>query len=243
MSLVIISEIGINHNGNFKYIEEMIRQSAFAHADIAKFQLYTSKLVFGDDSRKKYEFTFEQVKIIKSLCDSYGIQFLASVFDEEKLDWCEKLNVVSYKIASRTLLTNPTLCEKVIKTGKPVLASLGMWPDTSDPPYHDPNISYLRCISQYPTSIRDIKQFKFGESSIFGGWRFRVVGLSDHSYGVSSCLYAIANGAKVIEKHFTLDKSMEGNDHIGSMNQDELIILTTYGREIERICDIAIKGI
>ena len=99
----IISEIGINHNGEFKLIEELIRQSAVGGADYAKFQLYNSMRVFGDDSRKKNEFTYSQVQTIKSICDAYGINFLASVFDEEKLDWCLDLKVNSIIIYKYTI--------------------------------------------------------------------------------------------------------------------------------------------
>ena len=81
VQMKIISEIGINHNGDFRLIEELIRQSALGGADYAKFQLYDSKRVFGDDSRKRNEFTYRQVSQIKEICEAYGIGFFASVFD------------------------------------------------------------------------------------------------------------------------------------------------------------------
>ena len=96
----IISEIGINHNGDFRKMEELIRQSSIGGADYAKFQLYNSVRVFGDESRKKNEFTFNQVKTLKEICDYYNIEFFASVFDEEKLEWCKDIGVNLYKIAS-----------------------------------------------------------------------------------------------------------------------------------------------
>ena len=105
----IISEIGINHNGDFRKIEELVRQSAIGGADYAKFQLYDSIRVFGDDSRKHNEFTFNQVRLIKDICDTHGIEFFASVFDEEKIEWCERLDVNLYKIASRTVVKEPSL--------------------------------------------------------------------------------------------------------------------------------------
>ena len=105
----IIAEIGINHNGDFRKMEELIRQASIGGADYAKFQLYDSVRVFGDESRKKNEFTFDQVKTLKDNCNYYNIEFFASVFDEEKLEWCEKLGVNLYKIASRTVVKEKEL--------------------------------------------------------------------------------------------------------------------------------------
>lgn len=227
--LTLISEIGINHNGQFKYIEEMIRQIVSGGADLIKLQLYTSKLLFGDESRKKYEFTFEQVKDIKSICDHYDIEFFASVFDDEKLEWCEMLGIKRYKLASRMVAKDLSFCQKIINMGKPVIASLGMW-NHLELPFNDNNVIYLNCISKYPTRYNDLKKFTYNN---------KIVGLSDHSYGISNILYNIAHGAKIIEKHFTLDKTMEGNDHIISMNFNELISINQYGREIEKVYELS----
>ena len=226
----IISEIGINHNGDFRKIEELIRQSKIGGADYAKFQLYSSVRVFGDESRKQNEFTFKQVRQIKDICDNYGITFFASVFDEEKLEWCEKLDVELYKVASRTVVKEPELCKQIVATKKPVYISLGFW-EENGLPFEGDNIKYLNCISKYPTSVLDFKNFEYND---------KIVGLSDHSYGVSYALYNIAHGAKVIEKHFTLNKGMNGNDHIGSMTLEELKLLREYGDQFESIrCDVS----
>ena len=221
----IISEIGINHNGDFRRIEELIRQSSLGGADYAKFQLYDSIRVFGDESRKKNEFTFTQVKDIKEMCDYYNIEFFASVFDEEKLDWCEDLNVSQYKIASRTVVKETELCKRIIKLGKLTYVSLGFW-EEDELPFNNQNVLYLNCVSKYPTSFKNLVKFNYEN---------RVVGLSDHSYGISYALHNISLGAKIIEKHFTLDKSSDGNDHIGSMNLEELKQLKEYGSQIESI--------
>lgn len=223
--LIIISEIGINHNGDFRRIEELIRQSEEGGADYAKFQLYSSQRVFGDDSRKKNEFTFEQVKDIKGICDYYNIEFFASVFDSEKLEWCENIGVNIYKIASRTVLKEPELCKEIIATRKPVYASLGFWNKTSLP-FISSNVKYFNCISKYPTSSLDYADFNYDHN---------IIGFSDHSYGIAYALYNISKGAQVIEKHFTLNKGMDGNDHIGSMNLDELANLRQYGNQLFNI--------
>ena len=224
----IISEIGINHNGDFRKIEELIRQSAIGGADYAKFQLYDSIRVFGDESRKKNEFTFQQVRQVKDICDVHGIEFFASVFDEEKIDWCEALDVNLYKIASRTVVKEPELCEKIIDTGKLVYVSLGMW-ENHWLPFGRKNVKYFNCISKYPTSFLDLEKFHFDED---------IVGLSDHSYGPDYALYNIAHGAQVVEKHFTLNKGMKGNDHIGSMDLAELKTIKEYGQQFNNILKV-----
>jgi sialic acid synthase SpsE len=216
----IIAEIGINWNGEMKLIEELIRQAKIGGASTAKFQLYDSVRLFGDDSRKKYELSYQQAKQAKQLCDVYEIDFLASVFDDERLGWCEKMNVNSYKIASRTLKHDPELCQRIVRLGKPVLASLGMWKMGVHLPFLENNVRYLHCISKYPTSACDLEKPILDE---------RVIGVSDHSYGIGFALYAIAHGARVVEKHFTLEKSAQGNDHVGSMDLRELKHLREYG--------------
>ena len=221
----IIAEIGINHNGDFRKMEELIRQASIGGADYAKFQLYNSVRVFGDESRKKNEFSFGQVKTLKEICDYYNIEFFASVFDEEKLEWCETLNVNLYKVASRTVIAEPSLCLDIIDTKKPVYISLGFW-EKDGLPFKGPNIKYLNCISKYPTSFMDLKNLKYDNN---------IIGLSDHSYGVAYSLHNISLGAKVIEKHFTLNRSDMGNDHIGSMDLNELKILREYGNQLENI--------
>ena len=225
MSFKIISEIGINHNGDFRLIEELIRQSAIGGADFAKFQLYDSVRVFGDDSRARNEFTFNQVQLITEICDAYGIEFFASVFDEEKIEWCLDLGVGMFKIASRTVLKEPSLCNQIIKTGLPTFTSLGMW-SKENLPFTDANVLYFNCVSKYPTSMLDQKDAKHRS------YQYPVVGVSDHSYGIANCLHHISRGALYVEKHFTLDKSMQGNDHIGSMNLEELKTLRDIGDQL-----------
>tara|TARA_Y100001938_G_C7927318_1_gene347545 strand:- start:53 stop:757 length:705 start_codon:yes stop_codon:yes gene_type:complete len=221
----IISEIGINHNGDFKLIEELIRQSAVGGADFAKFQLYDSVRVFGDDSRAKNEFTYNQVQLITEICDAYGIEFFASVFDEEKLGWCLDLGVGVLKIASRTVMKEPSLCNDIINAGLPTFTSLGMW-SKDELPFDRPNVLYFNCVSKYPTSILDQKE------SVHRSYKYPIVGVSDHSYGIANCLHHISHGAMYVEKHFTLDKSMPGNDHIGSMNLEELKMLRDIGDQL-----------
>lgn len=223
----IIAEIGINHNGDFRLIQELVRQAAAGGADYAKFQLYSSQRVFGDDSRSRNEFTFQQVHDIRQMCQFYNIGFLASVFDEEKIDWCEQLGVDSYKIASRTVVKEPELCQRVLAIGKPTFVSLGCWSDEELPFARYGNVGYFNCIFKYPTTCVDYQAPRPYEGP--------VLGVSDHSYGIGYCLYNIAQGAQYVEKHFTLNKTMPGNDHIGSMDLAELAALRQYGNEIAAV--------
>ena len=224
----IISEIGINHNGDFRKMEELIRQSSIGGADYAKFQVYDSQKVFGDDSRAHNEFTYDELAITAEMCDVYGIEFMASVFDIEKFEWCEDLKMKSYKIASRTIANlldkdDKHLIESIIKTGKPVIISLGMWEGNTLPYSAYPNVRYMNCISNYPTMYQHFKRFQYDTKK---------VGYSDHACGISYALFNIAEGASIIEKHFTLNKGMDGNDHIGSMDVNELKLLREYGQEL-----------
>ena len=112
--LTIISEIGINWDGNISLMEELIRQSKFGGADLIKLQLYSSQKLFGDDSRINNEISKEQLSFIKNIASSYEIELFASVFDTERLHWCEELGFQKYKIASRTLKYDKGLCEKIL---------------------------------------------------------------------------------------------------------------------------------
>jgi len=222
--LKIIAEIGINHNGNIHQAYELIRQAHIGGADCVKLQLYSSKLLFGDDSRTKYELSYKQIEGLKSLCDTLHIELFASIFDEERLQWCEDIGVDRYKIASRTYKYDFELVEKVIDIGKPTYISLGMAYDR--PLIFKPNVIYFNCVSKYPTLYNELEPTDFIFDDDILGW-------SDHTLGISASLLAISRGAQYIEKHFTMNKSMSiHNDHICSMTLSELQVLSTYGREL-----------
>jgi len=165
------------------------------------------------------------VSTILSICNAYEIEFFASVFDEEKLDWCIDLDINFFKIASRTVTKEPDLCNSIIKTGVPTFVSLGFWKE-KELPFDSPNALYFNCVSKYPTGILDQRTARHRK------YAYPIVGLSDHSYGIANCLHHISRGALYVEKHFTLDKSMTGNDHIGSMNLEELKQLREVGDQL-----------
>lgn len=212
--VTIISEIAPQHMGSMSEIKRMILQSKIGGADIVKLQLYSSENLWGDKKRLYLDTTKDELKEIFDFCNDTGIELTASVFDEEKLDWCEDLNFKTYKIASRTIKDDKNLCEKIISTKKNVIASLGMYNfEENGTPFKDDNVEYLYCVAKYPTQLYEIKMPDF-KNSIFTGF-------SDHTVGIDTCLFAVSRGAKIIEKHFSNNKSLNVQTqaaHIGSMN-------------------------
>ncbi|HLD82411.1 MAG TPA: N-acetylneuraminate synthase family protein [Candidatus Omnitrophota bacterium] len=234
--MIIIAEIGINHNGSLGLAHELIRQAKISGADIAKFQFYDPDKIFGPKGsypdKKNYEFAlsvqfnFTQAKTLKEYCDEEGIEFMASVFDLERFDWMEKLKARRYKIASRAV-ENTELCRKILRTKKEAFISLGFWKARAVP-YKDKNARYLYCVPKYPCDYQDLRLPKDFSKGIYQGF-------SDHSIGIEASLMAAARGARIIEKHFTLNKGLAGPDHICSMTPDELCILSEYTRLMEKI--------
>ena len=187
-----IAEIGLNHNGNFDLIFELIKQAKYAGADIAKFQCGWRQ---GTDELN--HMNPERLQKIKKWCDYFDIEFMTSVFTNEAYELVKNLSPKRYKIASRTVIDQPDLVKKISKAEEEIIISLGMWKDHSRLPL-DPkeysNIKYLWCKSLYPTHPWDLEDFpKDFKSSIYFGY-------SDHSIGIETCLLAIARGAQIIEK-------------------------------------------
>ncbi len=232
--MILIAEIGINHNGNINLAHELIKQAKFCGADIAKFQFYNPAKIFGPegsypdkknyDLAMKVQFGFDEAKILKKWCDEEGIEFSASVFDEERFEWMESLKMKRYKIASRTV-EEKALCEKILKTGKEVFVALGFWEEEGIPYKYD-NARYLYCVPKYPCEYKDINMPVFFSDSPYQGF-------SDHTIGIEASLIAVSRRASIIEKHFTLGKGLEGPDHICSTTPEEMKILNRYGRQIE----------
>ena len=231
MALEIIAELHPQHGGDMGAIREYIRVAAQQGADVAKFQIYDAEPLLGSDKWNYLQLSYEDTATIKRWCEQDEIEFMASVFDAERLRWCEELGVSRYKIASRTVAMDAPLCEAILATGKPVIASLGMWAE-SGLPFPDSNdVSYLFCRSDYPALLENIPDFPV--DFVHGG----LAGYSDHTLGIDACLLAIARGARIIEKHFTLNK-LAGKPtekaHICSMTPSELAQLRTVGGGLHR---------
>ena len=216
----IISEIHPQHHGSMDEIKRMILQSKICGADYVKVQLYSSQNLFKNDERKYIEIDKTELKEISDYSRNIGIEPMASVFDEERINWCEELNFKTYKIASITI-KEKKLCQKIISLKKPVIASLGMFDyKNKEVPFKDKNVSYLYCVSNYPTQLTEIEMPDFTKS-FFSGF-------SDHTVGIGACLYSVSKGAKIVEKHFSLNKSINCNTekaHVCSMNLEDLKIL------------------
>ena len=212
-SVEIIAEIHPQHMGSMSEVERMILQSKISGADIVKVQLYSSKKLFNDTEREYLDISKKELTYIKNYCENIGIELSASIFDEEKLSWCEELNFKTYKIASRTIVDDLKLCQKIIDTNKRVIASLGMYDFSSGPPFKEKNIEYLYCVSKYPTRLDEIKMPNF-DDSFFAGY-------SDHTVDIDTCIFAVAKGSRIIEKHFSNNKSINVSTqlgHFGIMN-------------------------
>lgn len=228
----IIAEIHPQHLGSISETKRMILQCKISGADFVKVQLYNSKKLFNNSDRLYLEFSKEEFFEIAEYCKRIDIQLFASIFDEEKIAWCEKANIQFYKIASRTLSEDLNLCKKVIKTGKKVFISLGMYDyKKKGLPFIKDNINYFYCVSKYPTNLNEIEMPNFEKDKSISGY-------SDHTIGLGASIYAISRGAKFIEKHYSNNKSLGVNTqmaHICSMNQNELSILRELADSITLI--------
>ncbi len=225
----IIAEIGQNHNGDMGLAKELIQAAADNGAEVAKFQLYDAKALFTKKDNPWYEYNCktelsrEQLVVLYEECNRIGIEFMASAFDVERIGWLESLGVNRYKIASRSINEQP-LIQALINTGKPLIASLGMWNDEEFPIIDsEDDVDFLYCVSKYPTEFTDLH---FNDISFT-----RYAGFSDHTVGATAAIAACARGAKILEKHFTLDKTMFGPDHAGSMEPEELTRISNFRDE------------
>lgn len=222
--MLFIAEIGLNHNGHFGLCYELIKQAKYAGADIAKFQLgWRSK---PDEINC---ITPEIITQLKRWCDYFEIELMFSIFTPEAYEMVKPFNLQKYKIASRTVKDSLDLVKQVALEGKTTIISLGMWDQPSLPLDKAPNIRYLWCRSKYPCEPWDLVGLpKDFHSSHFDGY-------SDHTIGIETPILAIARGATIIEKHFTLDKSDTTiRDHALSATPDEFRTMVEIGCDIYR---------
>ena len=250
--VLIIAEAGVNHNGDFSLAKEMINVAKDCGADIVKFQTSISstskfsekanyqKRETGEGSQldmiKKLRFSFEQHSKLKDYCDSVGIKYLSTPFDFESIYFLNDLCDV-WKVPSGEIINIPYL-EIIGKTKKPVIMSTGMGnlEEISSAinilkNNGTENVSLLQCTTQYPTPYEDINL----RAMLTLKNKFHCnVGLSDHSIGIEVPIAAVALGATIIEKHFTLDKKMNGPDHKASIEPDELKKMVESIRNVEK---------
>lgn len=234
----VVAEVGINHNGDVNLAKRMVRAAREAGAHCIKFQTHLTpkEMIHTDmtpgeiskeslwDIIKRCELTADEEREVKRACDEAGILFLSTPFSREAADQLEALGVPAYKIGSGEI-TNLPLIEHVAKKGKPMIVSTGMTEleevgDTVEliQSYGVPLI-LLQCTSTYPTAYPDVK---LGAIPLLRELFGVPVGLSDHSIGIYTALGAVAKGACVLEKHFTLDRRSPGPDQSLSIEPPEL---------------------
>ncbi len=218
---LFVAEVGMNYNGNIDLACELIKQAKLSGADIVKFQLG-----WRDKPDEINYITDEKIRKLIKWAKYYEIELLFSVLTLNALKLISKYNFPKYKIASRTLKENFDLAKKIVNRKKTTIISLGMW-DKKNVPFKNKNIFYMWCKSKYPTEIEDIKKLpKNFNKTVYYGY-------SDHTIGIETCILAICRGAKIIEKHFTLDKSDNTiRDHLLSATPTEFRNMVDISRDI-----------
>ncbi len=239
----VIAEIGHNHQGDLKICKEMFRAAKDAGADAVKLQKRNNKSLFTKalynepytsensyaptygEHREKLEFNKEQYLELISYAKEIDIIFFATAFDFESLDFLININMPAYKIASGDL-TNTPLQEKIAKTGKPVLLSTGggnfndIERAVNNILKYNKNLILFHCTASYPANVEDMNLNVIPELKRI--YPNILIGLSDHENGIDAASVAYMLGARVFEKHFTLNRSWKGTDQSFSLEPEGL---------------------
>lgn len=245
--VMLVAEAGVNHEGDVDRAKRMVEEAAKAGADAIKFQTYkTDQLLMNREKerkaqRRKFELSERQFRELADHCNSCDILFLSTPFDTESLEFLDNL-VPAFKISSLDF-TNHHLIKCVLSTGKPLIMSCGMSNDATiqgtlgfmreqaGQDFIKRSIALLHCVSNYPAPYEEINL----RSIPYLAERYGLeVGYSDHAIGINMSLAAVALGARIVEKHFTLDKEMTGiRDHKLSADPKDLKRLAEGIRQVE----------
>lgn len=259
----VIAEAGVNHNGSMKLAKKLIDEASKAGADAVKFQSFKAKQLVTKNAKKadyqkettdkienqyqmikKLELDYEKHQELMDYCKTKDILFLSSPFDLESIDLLSNLDIEILKIPSGEINNVPYL-RKVGQLRMKVILSTGMATmgeiefalkilrdgGTTD-------ITVLHCNTEYPTPMEDVNLTAM--NTIKNSFKVEV-GYSDHTLGIEIALAAVSLGAKIIEKHFTLDKNKEGPDHLASIEPLELRSMVSAIRNIEKALGDGIK--
>ena len=255
-NIIIIAEAGVNHNGSLKRALKMVDIAKNCGADIIKFQTFIPNLVASKhsliaDYQKRYQkknnsqldlikklfLSFNDFKKIKKRCKEKKIEFLSTAFDHKSLAFLKSLNLSKYKIPSGEI-TNLPFIKEIATLNKKIILSTGMSKETEikdairlikDQGFNMNNLTLLKCTSAYPTPPKEVNL----NAMMTMKKKFKVdVGLSDHTMGIEISLAAAALGAKIIEKHFTINKNLPGPDQKSSIEPKELKLLVKSIRNI-----------
>lgn len=262
MSVYIIAEAGVNHNGSFALACKLVDAAKKAGADCIKFQTFKAENLVSrtakkaeyqkkttedssqQDMLKKLELSFDEFLQLKKYCEQVGICFLSTPFDFDSVAFLDSIDMPFWKVPSGEVTNLPYLLA-LAKTGKPVVMSTGMCNmeeireailvlktnGTKD-------IKLLHCNTEYPTPFEDVnlKAMQTMQETFH-----LEVGYSDHTKGIEVPIAAVALGATIIEKHFTLDRNMEGPDHRASLEPNELAAMVSAIRNIEKSLGTGLK--
>lgn len=251
----IIAEAGVNHNGSFELAKQLVDKAVWAGADCIKFQTFNSKNLVSKNAQKaeyqkkttdssesqldmlkKLELSKEEFIELRDYCNQKGIMFLSTPFDLESIDFLASIGVKTWKVPSGEITNYPFLRE-IGKRKESVIMSTGMC--TIDEVHDAVNvlksfgttdITLLHCTTEYPAPYDSVNLNAMLTLQNEFGYR---VGYSDHTNGIEIPVAAVAMGASVIEKHFTLDKNMEGPDHKASLEPEELKQMVQSIRNVE----------
>ena len=261
--VIIIAEAGVNHNGDLQKALALVDAAAIAGADYVKFQTfkadkivnpsaqkadYQKKNMLGDEDTqfgmlKKLEMGEDWYPILIQRCQEKGIHFLSTGFDVDSIDFLNDLEIPFYKIPSGEITHKPYL-QHIARKGKDIILSTGManLQEVKDAVevieaegITRDRITVLHCNTEYPTPMQDVNLLAMHHIAR----ELQVkVGYSDHTLGIEVPIAAVALGAAVIEKHFTIDRTLPGPDHAASLEPDELKAMVSGIRNIE----LAISG-
>jgi len=261
--IYIIAEAGVNHNGRLDLALQLCDDAKNAGADAVKFQTWkTEKITTKNTIRAEYqikntdveqsqfdmlkvlELSYDDFRIIKKHCEKIGIEFLSTPDEEDSLDFLLSLNLPFIKIGSGEITNIPYLryigskkCPVVISTGMSYLGEV-------ERAYNIlkgagvPEIAVLHCTTNYPCPFEEVN---LSAMQTLKNALKCTVGYSDHTLGIEVSVAAVAMGAKIIEKHFTLDTSMEGPDHAASLAPEEFQLMVNSVRNIEKALGDGIK--
>lgn len=265
---LIIAEAGVNHNGSMEIAKRLVDAAADAGVDYIKFQTFkTEKLVArsarmaeyqkrnvgtGDNSQfamlKRLELTPEEHLELIEYCGRKGIKFFSTAFDMESIELLASYRLGLWKIPSGEI-TNYPYIKRIAMKGERVIVSTGMCAMEDVECAVDAlmrwglkreQIAILHCNTEYPTPYGDVNL----KAMVSMGERFGVeVGYSDHTRGIEVPIAAVAMGATIIEKHFTLDRTMEGPDHKASLEPDELKAMVSAIRNVEQAIGDGVKRV
>ena len=259
----IIAEAGVNHNGSFELAKQLVDKAVWAGVDCIKFQTFNSKNLVSKNAQKaeyqkkttdtsesqfdmlkKLELSKEEFIELRDYCNQKGIMFLSTPFDLESIDFLASIGVKTWKIPSGEITNYPFL-RAIGKRKESVIMSTGMCTldEVRDAlevlkTFGTNDITLLHCTTEYPAPYDSVNLKAMQTLQKEFGYR---VGYSDHTNGIGIPVAAVAMGATIIEKHFTLDKNMEGPDHKASLEPEELRQMVLSIRNVESAIGDGIK--